>query len=164
MGEFEPREMMEFVRDMAVCAWVGVDDAAVAVRLSAQVNGYRHYVSVCRTSGIDEGFRAEDLLGFLKALSVSWGSDEWEGECLGGEVGQIYAYRQFVCVRPDWMLPQSVEVEEGFVGEEYGGIVRKLCCLVHCCFVVIQVLILINSVVAVLIDVYKLKIIVEILK
>lgn len=110
--EFEPKEMLGFVKEMALCAWVDLEGVARAVKLSAQVNGYRHYVSLCGTCGVDEGLFAEDLLGFLKDLAVCWGSDEWEDESVGCEVERILAYRRFVSVKPNWMLQQSLEVED----------------------------------------------------
>ncbi|ONK67464.1 uncharacterized protein A4U43_C05F330 [Asparagus officinalis] len=105
--------MLGFVKEMALRAWVGLEGAARAVRLSAQANGYRHYVSVCGTCGVGEGLFAEGLLGFLKDLAVCWGSDEWEDESVGCGVERILAHRRFVSVKPGWMFRQSLGVEGG---------------------------------------------------
>ncbi|EHA8586554.1 hypothetical protein COCNU_scaffold000525G000020 [Cocos nucifera] len=115
---FEPTDILGFVLDVAVSAWVEDVEKVRAVRLSAQVGAYRHYVSPCQNSEVDEELCPADLLDFVLDVAVSLSIDDYGSVGIARAVKQHHAYRHFVSDCPNWLSCQTMGTEDSSRGDE----------------------------------------------
>ncbi|XP_038977012.1 uncharacterized protein LOC113461433 [Phoenix dactylifera] len=118
---FESTEILGFVLDVAVSAWVENEEKVTAIRVSAQVGAYRHYVSACQNSEVDVEFCPADLLDFVLDVAVSLSIDDYGSVGIARAVKQLDAYRQFVSVCPNWLSWQTMGTEDSSLGDETKG-------------------------------------------
>lgn len=124
---FEPTEILDFVLDVAVFAWVEDEEKVRAVRVSAQVGAYQRYVSACQKSEVDEELCPADLLDFVLDVAVSLSVDDYGSVGIARTVKQLHAYRQFVSVCPNWFSWQTMGTEDSLLGDETEGIAKCPC-------------------------------------
>ncbi|MQM05755.1 hypothetical protein Taro_038568 [Colocasia esculenta] len=98
---FEPAEMLGFVLNLAVFAWVDEGQTIAAVRVAAQVNAYRSHVRATRRVEVSGGFQPEEALDAIRGLAVSARMHDEAAAETARVVAQLDAYRDFLAVRLD---------------------------------------------------------------
>ncbi|KAJ0961540.1 hypothetical protein J5N97_001713 [Dioscorea zingiberensis] len=116
---FKPKEMLGFVLDAAIDIQVGVFNLATAVRVSAQLGAYRHFVSACQYVDLSGGFDPDCVLDFVLRMAVSPSNFGEESHGFAEAVRQVNAYRHFVLVHPGWRYRQNLELEVDSLRNEF---------------------------------------------
>ncbi|XP_073104839.1 uncharacterized protein [Elaeis guineensis] len=119
---FEPTDILGFVLDVAVSAWVEDVEKVRAVRVSAQVD-----VSACQNGEVGEELCPNDLLDFVLDVAVSLSIGDYGSVGIARAVKQLLAYRQFVSVCPNWLSGQIMGAEDSSLDDETEGIAKCPC-------------------------------------
>ncbi|XP_072997060.1 uncharacterized protein [Typha latifolia] len=118
---FDPIDVLGFVGDLAVSAWVGEEEAARVVRMSSQVYAFRRYVKVVQYSEVDGGFDSATLLEFIHGVAVSSHIDDVDASSFEETTVRLNGVRQFVSVCPGWMYQGTTGLEDDLLSEESEG-------------------------------------------